>query len=262
MKNLHIVKSTKLADIIAKFKELEAKAAHFTNGTYAFSAKMSVPTTLAGFKRVTRVDAHLPIVVAVNSDKSMEELNKKDFEREEVRAKKVAEPLALAFPNTPVIIIFYDEATPNALYEALAKQGLTRTLHKWGYGTNPDAPKIEGAEQFERVYGFPLPNDIKPVCYDDTPRADEPQKVTVEKLSDLVSKDGVKFALPDELAEYQDPAWRAEQKAKDAVEDESAVATAGAQEAANHDKDSIQDAAIVIGDGLKAADDELAKLQM
>lgn len=200
--NLTIIESTTHNDIIAGIKK-HGSAAHFTNGTYAFAAEMIVPTTLAGFKRVTRVYPNLPLVVAINSDVSMKALGKTDFEDQSARAEKVAGPLAKLFSSNQVIVVYYDEKTPNQLYDALHAQNLTRTLHKWGYGTAPDAPKIEGAENFERVYGFPLPNDTKPVCYDDTEVAKEPQKIIVDDLrNDLISKQGLLFDLPDELKQY------------------------------------------------------------
>lgn len=202
LENLHYVESLKIndiAEVISKF----GKGAHFTNGTYAFAAELIVPTTLAGFKRVTQTQAHLPLVIAVNSDVSMNVLGKRDFEPQATRAAKAAEPLAKLFTNNHIIIIYYDEKTPNELYEGLKSYNLTRTLHKWGYGTTPDTPKIEGAECFEIVYGFPLPNDIKPVCYDDTAMAEKPQKIVVDDLRDsLISKEGLLFELPEELQMY------------------------------------------------------------
>lgn len=201
--NLHVIESSNRADIISAFEEKGIKGAHFTNGTYAFAAELIVPTTLAGFKRVTNTYPHLPLVIAVNSDKSMDELGKKDFEPEAERAAKVAEPLAKLFPENQVMVIYYDEKTPCELYSALAKHNMTRTLHKWGYGTSSDAPKIEGAECFEMTYGFPLPNDIKPVCYHDTDVAEKPQKIIVDDLRDnLISKEGLLFDLPEALQKY------------------------------------------------------------
>lgn len=164
MRNLTIVQSTDANEIA---KKVLSSGAHFTNGTYAYSADLIVPTTLSGFEYVNSL-RKLPMVLAVNSDISMEALGKKDFEPQLVRANKVALPLAKQFPSHDIIVIFYDEETPFNLYQSLAKRGVTATLHKWGYRTEPSAPKIEGAEVFESVYAFPLPNDTKPVCYYDT----------------------------------------------------------------------------------------------
>tara|TARA_R110002110_G_scaffold415794_1_gene656143 strand:+ start:14990 stop:15658 length:669 start_codon:yes stop_codon:yes gene_type:complete len=201
--NLQFIESSKHTDIISAFKALNVKGAHFTNGTYAFAAELIVPTTLAGFKRVTKTYAHLPLVIAINSDESMNKLGKQDFEPQEVRAAKVAEPLAQLFPKNQVLVIYYDEKTPCKLYSFLEKNNLTRTLHKWGYGTSSEAPKIEGAECFEIVYGFPLPNDIKPVCYLDTDIAEKPQNIVVDDLRDrLISKSGLLFDVPEELQKY------------------------------------------------------------
>lgn len=202
-KNLQYIESTKHSDIILQLSQIAPKGAHFTNGTYAYSSELIVPTALAGFKRVTQTQNHLPLVIAVNSDESMRNLNKKDFEPQATRAAKVAEPLAILFPDNPVVVIYYDATTPHELYKALKEKNLTRTLHKWGYGTNPQEPKIEGAEFFELVYAFPLPNDIKPVCYNDTEIAQEQQKITVDDLrGKLIAKEGILFELPTELQMY------------------------------------------------------------
>ena len=205
MKNLQIISSTLKEDIINELKKSVPTGAHFTNGTYAYDKSLVVPTTLAGFKRVMQVWPHLPLVIAVNSNQSMAEIGQVDFEDEIERAQKVAEPLAEVFVGQPIIAIFYDEKTPKELYEKLAAHGLTRTLHKWGYGTSLAAPKIEGAEFFEMVYGFPMPNDIKPVCYDQTAIAEEPQQIIVDDLRDVLinSHNKVLFELPETLNEFQ-----------------------------------------------------------
>lgn len=202
--NLTIINSTNPEQITAELYRMHVKGAHFTNGTYAPPAKMIVPTTLAGFKHVTKLYPQLPIIVATNSDESMRCIGKTDFESQDVRAKKVAEPLAEMFPNNKIIILFYDEATPNNLYKALKGQGHTRTLHKWGYGTTPDAPKIEGAEFFEHIYAYPLPNEQKPVCWNETPGLETQQTLIVEDLRGrLIAADGVLFEVPESLRQHQ-----------------------------------------------------------
>lgn len=196
------VNSTRFEDIALEFG---AKAAHFTNGTYMAPAKLIVPTTLAGFKRVLSTYPKLPLVIAINSDISLRALGKSDFEAQEIRAQKVAEPLAVAFPDNQVRVIYYDEITPTDLYRFLHTQNLTRSLHKWGYGTAQNEPKIEGAESFEFVYAFPLPNDLKPVCYYVTEIAEQQENVKVVDLrGELISPHGVLFELPDTLKEYCD----------------------------------------------------------
>lgn len=203
------IDSTNHNDIILELLAISKQGAHFTNGTYAFSADLIIPTTLAGFKQVLQSQPHLSLVIAVNSDKSMAALNKPNAEPQAVRAAKVAEPLAKAFPNNQILIIYYDKKTPTELYEALNKKHLTKTLHKWGYGTSANSPKIEGAQYFETVFGFPLPNDKKPVCYDITPKPDTPQKINVIDLrNDLISENGVLFDLPEELEKYVDSSSR------------------------------------------------------
>ncbi len=141
----------------------------------------------------------LPIIVAVNSDKSIQQLGKEGFEPQNVRSRKVAEPLAQMFPDNKIIIIYYDEPTPNELYVILNKHRHTRTLHKWGYGTNAEAPKIEGAEYFETVYAYPLPNDIKPICWGETPCEAQSNILVRDLRGKLIDKNGVLFAVPNAL---------------------------------------------------------------
>jgi hypothetical protein len=204
--NITYIESVDHAEIIKKLKESGCQKAHFTNGTYAYSASLIVPTALAGFKYVLDNDEALPLVIAVNSDESMKDLNFKDFESQTIRANKVALPLATLFPETQIYIIYYDEKTPNSLYEALHAEKMTATLHKWGYGTNPNAPKIEGAELFKTTYAYPLPNDIKPVCHQITPVSEEAQKIEVVDLREkLIVKEGILFDVPAALQQYVSP---------------------------------------------------------
>lgn len=177
MKNLTIVHSSEIETVLHKL----SAGAHITNGTYAYSPSLILPTTLVGFEYVSKLKK-LPLIVAINSDKSMNRIGKSDYEEQNSRANKVGIPLSKHFSDHQIIIIFFDEETPTSLYKILSKYKVTTTLHKWGYGTNPSAPKIEGAEFFDKVYAFPLLNDKKPVCWDITKPADLPQKVDVVDL--------------------------------------------------------------------------------
>lgn len=111
------------------------------------------------------------------------------LEDQEKRAFKIAHPLQKAHPERTYVVMYYDEGTPTQLYEALSQSGdlKLKTLHKWGYGTDPDAPKIEGAEFFDRVYGFPLPGEEKPLCHDITAHKDQSKLVKVVLLDRLVA---------------------------------------------------------------------------
>lgn len=204
-KNLTFIKSAQCQKIASELTQLAITGAHFTNGTFAYDHKITVPTTLAGFKRVTKIQPHLPLIIAVNSDKSMLSLGKPTAENQSQRAEKVALPLAQLFPDNQVIVVYYDEKTPNHLYETLKEKGLTRTLHKWGYGTSRSEPKIEGAEYFELVYAFPLPNNgIKPLCYDCTNMMQTTQNIIIDDLRNyFITKEGVLFDLPETLKSYQ-----------------------------------------------------------
>lgn len=200
-----IIRSTDHQEILARLKLLNVTSAHFTNGTYAFPPEKTVTTTLAGFKHVLdHVDSRLPLIIAINSDASMMSLNKTGYEHQYKRADNVAKPLAEAFPQNRVIVMFYDDKTPNELYAFLSKNNITHTLHKWGYGTQPELPKIEGAEYFQHVYGYPLVDDLKPVCWQETPSAEQ-QNVEVADLRNVLITTDRKclFQLPPSLSMYQ-----------------------------------------------------------
>lgn len=200
-----IIESTDHDAILSRLKVLKVTQAHFTNGTYAFPQQITVATSLAGFKHVLEhVDAKLPLVIAINSDVSMQALGKSGYEDQFKRADNVASPLAAAFPDNRVIVMFYDDKTPVALYDFLSKQHITHTLYKWGFGTQPNAPKIEGAEYFAHVFGYPLVDDLKPVCWLDTPH-DAQQNVVVADLRNVLITPDRKclFPLPAALSQYQ-----------------------------------------------------------
>lgn len=195
--NIAVVRATDEQAIAQELKALGHTDLHCTNGTYSYAAERIVPTMLAGFqfiddKVATNGDAFL---IAVNSDVSMNAImdqkqapqtERDALEDQYQRALKVAMPLSDQFPDRTIVVVFYDKATPNDLYDTLAAEALNlETLHKWGYGTDPNAPKIEGAENFNRVLAYPLPNDVKPVCYGITGHADQADIIQVVKLSEV-----------------------------------------------------------------------------
>ncbi|MGE4314268.1 MAG: hypothetical protein AB7E85_08380 [Pseudobdellovibrionaceae bacterium] len=194
---------------------------HVTNGGYSLPQDKIVPTMLAGFQFLH--DFYMRsddiFVLAVNSDSSMVPAylknNTPDHEREGqyLRAQKMAQPLATLFPHVPVIVMFYDEATPTALYESLEAAGLPlRSLHKWGYGTGENVPKIEGAELFESTLAFPLPHEGEvPFFHGLTDMPEAPQPVDIFDLRQEVGMHGapyisygnkVLFAVPPALASF------------------------------------------------------------
>jgi hypothetical protein len=130
------------------------------------------------------------------------------------RAAKLAGPLAEQFPDRKVVVMFYDEETPKELYEGLALKGFGMTaLFKWGYGTNPDAPRIEGAHNFQNVLAFPFMNDAKALCHDITVAENQSDVVKVFKLHEAegdrpayMTKDGqLLFDLVESLRQYAVP---------------------------------------------------------
>lgn len=212
--NLHIIEDKSFAEI-ASHPILDGNNCHFTNGTYQYDPALIVPTMLAGFQYIkdTELKTGDIFVLAVNSDLSMKNAGFIDAQDQMTRAKKVAEPLALQNPDVKIVVVFYDEETPTNLYNGLAYNGISMaTLHKWGYGTNPNAPKIEGAHNFRRVFGFPLPNNTKPVFYDLTAREDQSSLVKVVDLTksignhfkSYITKAGkVLFKVPDLLLSHK-----------------------------------------------------------
>lgn len=107
---------------------------------------------------------------------------KENRETQFFRAIKATTPLAQQNSSRKVISIFYDEETPLELYTGLKQQGFTiASLFKWGYGTTPNQGIIVGQDQADVTYGFPFPNDDRPICHNMTPRGDN-SKVIVHNL--------------------------------------------------------------------------------
>jgi hypothetical protein len=210
--NLTFINSTDRQDISDELASSGADAFHATNGTYAYKAEMIVPTMLAGFQYVGDKIAkeNDALLIAVNSDASMRGIYAKqnksqaDFdalESQQDRALKVAGPLAEQNPGKKVFVVFYDDETPTGLYTKLAGDGLNlKTLHKWGYGTQDPSgkpmPRIEGADNFGMVLGFPLVNDVKPVCTDITVMQDQKGVVKVVKLHEENGPHGAPYISP------------------------------------------------------------------
>lgn len=200
--NVTVIRATDEVTIAQELKALGHTDLHCTNGTYSYAAERIIPTMLAGFHYLhDKVAAHGDaFLIAVNSDVSMNAImDQKQASQEEraaledqyQRAMKVAMPLSYQFPDRKIVVVFYDKGTPNDLYDTLAAEALNlETLHKWGYGTDPKAPKIEGAENFNRVLAYPLPNDVKPVCYGITGHADQADIIQVIKLSEVEGPHG------------------------------------------------------------------------
>jgi hypothetical protein len=142
-------------------------------------------------------------------DKLNAERGRTEFQN--FRALKLAEGLEAQFENRNVVIMFYDEETPAELYEALALKGFgMTTLFKWGFGTKPDAPRIEGAINFENVLAFPFFDDAKAICHDITVAEDQSDLVKVMRLQEethvrpaYISPDGkLLFRLAPDLRRY------------------------------------------------------------
>lgn len=219
--NMIIIKDTdkkKIADMIAGNG---ISRVHATNGAYSFPTRPSAATTLVGYQYLRDKGVYRPgdaALIAVNSHTSLArgiqekiaqgsathaDIDK--IEDQMARAAKPANSLTIQMqkfhPRESVIVCFYDEATPTEIYESLASDGRIRicSLHKNGFGTDPQAGRIEGAEFAENVFGFPLPNDGRPL-YDDITRKQTDEdfaRVQTAELKTAVGPHGKPYITPD-----------------------------------------------------------------
>ncbi len=218
--NLHMILTSDHEIIAQELLQLDSWSSsfHFTNGTFMRSSETVIPTVLSGFDYSRDACYALNddvFIIAVNSDVSMQGImdakNASDEERnsvesQEVRALKVAVPLAERFPDLKVGVVFYDEDTPTDLYTKLFEANiLMASLFKWGYGTDPNAPRIEGADLFQKTFAFPMPNDDKPVCYDLTERQDQTGQVKIVKLTETYDAQGRPYYPPRDVSVKPQP---------------------------------------------------------
>ncbi len=204
LENLIIINASDEKEIAETIRSNGIETLHCTNGTYAYPREKILPTILAGFQFIadrfsSPDDAFL---IAVNSDASMADIMKAkgspdQAESQQVRIAKFAGTLAEQFPHRKIVIAFYDKATPTDLYQSLNQEGLNMAnLYKYGYGTDPKAPKIEGANFFSRVLAFPLLDDVRPVCHDLTPVENQTGIVSVFKLDSEIGSHGAPYLSP------------------------------------------------------------------
>lgn len=211
---VHVIEETGAAAIFDALKARGITQAHFNNGTFTLPKQKFAPAFLAAFKRVTDLrdpvnGADVPLVVAINSDKSMKDSYAgKDNEAalsanlvpQAERAENVASLLSALYPDRPVAIVFYDEQTPRELYSGLSGYGFgLKSLHKVGFGTSREEKPIVGAEFFEWVFACPLPFEAKPVMYNDTRDSLETdvRPNLVEKLTVVHGPHGAPYMIPD-----------------------------------------------------------------
>lgn len=142
--------------------------------------------------------------------KNLEKLRVDSYPQED-RAAKLFNPLAEQFPDRKIVIMYYDEETPTELYDMLAMKGFgMNTLFKWGFGTKPDAPRIEGAGNFTNVLAFPFMNDAKAICHDITVAENQSDFVKVFKLHEeegtrpayITTDSKLPFDLAESLQKY------------------------------------------------------------
>lgn len=218
MDNLIVIDTIDEHEIAETIRSSGIETLHCTNGTYAYPREKILPTTLAGFQfandRFAKTeDAFL---VAVNSDVSMADIMKakgsaEQAESQKTRITKFATTLAEQFPDRKIVVAFYDKATPTDLYRSLRQDGLhMKTLYKYGYGTDPKAPKIEGADLFDHTLAFPTPDDTRPVCYDLTQVEDQSPIVSVFKLVEEIGPHGSPYLSPQGRVLFAVPASAAD----------------------------------------------------
>lgn len=198
---------------------------HATNGTYIADPDLYLPTLISGFQYIADNVAgeRDAFVVFINSDQSLKDMYDKtgderfkDFPDQFERMTVIAKAMQVQFQGRPIIIGYYDQETPTELYETLSNESYVAmgSLYKFGYGTNPEAKKIEGADCFDVTIGFPFPNDAKPVCHDITDAEDQSHVVEVFKLTEEIGPHGkpymtsdnkVLFPLAEELQQHSAP---------------------------------------------------------
>lgn len=195
------------AIVVAVNSDESMKAIYKTKMATASAAILDGLSTLEGEER-----AHAAVTAADKLQALLAEYAA--LENVQDRAAKLTGPLVQQFPDRNVVILFYDEETPTELYDGLTMKGFgMTTLFKWGYGTNPTAPRIEGARNFQNVLAFPFRNDAKPICHDITVAEDQSDVVKVFKLHEAegdrpayMDGDGrLTFALAESLQNYAAP---------------------------------------------------------
>lgn len=201
--NIDYFENTDINAIADHLAALKADGIHATNGTYAKPVAELSGTTLAGFQFVADYHASLKdiFLIAVNSNKSMQNFSKgQKIEAQRTRALKAALPTAWQNAGRTVAVVFYDEKTPEALYNKLAATPdvTLKTLHKWGgYGVG-DGPVIEGAECFEKVLAFPFfDQNQKPWCFDETRTGSQTSNTEVISLYHTKGKHGATYLKQD-----------------------------------------------------------------
>ena len=221
--NLNIITDTDILHILDGL--VGVKSVHISNGVYAddpafgIDHKKLVPTVLAGFEichdRTARTQSD--ILLVLNSDASYVDILKAKIkagkateqqllerERPMERALKIACPLAWQHPDRKVTVIMFDEATPNRLFRDLERNGIDiEFLFKWGYGTDPKAGVVEGAEYAERTLGFPLPNDRRPIADELTRRGGQKGIVEVCDLRKILGPNGLPYISNGGLCTHQ-----------------------------------------------------------
>ena len=225
--NTHIIEDTNPEIILTRLNSIGIRRGHFNNGTYTLPKDVFAPAFLAAFRRVIDLqpEAGVPLIVAINSDKSMidsfkgknnEDVLVQDLAPQIERAKNVTSLLSALFPDRQTVAIFYDEQTPFELYEALNKNGFDiSSLHKVGFGTSPDDKPIIGAQFANWVYACPAPFAGKPVMYTDTRAANEfdTRPNLVEDITEVIGPHGatyiqkgnggkILFPVPAVLSQY------------------------------------------------------------
>lgn len=212
MSNAHIIQSTSLKDIFSGLARLNLHRAHFNNGTFTLPVDTYAPGFLAGFQcTLDQVEAAPDdaLIVAINSDQSMQDSYwGKPDEKEQIanlipeieRASDLVDLMAAMYPDRQNVVIMYDNPTPEELYRNLRRSfpSLGASLHKIGFGTNPNDKPIVGGKYFDHLLAYPFHFDGKPVLHAETrkrlPEDRDPD--AVEKLTEFIGPHGAPYITP------------------------------------------------------------------
>lgn len=184
---IHVISSSNVQDIATDVIEIFTSenlvgGLSGNNGSYSMEKNFTIDTTRAAFNFLADnyEESTGAFFVAINSNESMEAHMSGRVRVDQYECAGYAiQGAREAYEKTgiPIIIMFYDEATPAELYEELEKAGIgLNVLYKYGYGEKKD---IVGANLFRNVLSFKNIGDKTPTFYDQT--------------SDIQSTDGITY---------------------------------------------------------------------
>jgi hypothetical protein len=142
--------------VASVLKSRGIKSGHFADDTFPESAQDIPSAILSGFQyavdNAPKGDKSA-LILAMGSDKSQSH-NKSEM----VRAVEIAEPLVEKFPDRKVVVLFFDEKTPEELYNALATNGFgMESLFNLHDSRKTERLSAAGSAFFKRLRAHVLP---------------------------------------------------------------------------------------------------------